>query len=292
MRIKVLLMAALLVAVGNINVFSQGMEEKKTVTPQEVVRNVRKAAELLKTQGKEGLEILRDPQYELNTGDAYIFIIDVEESLVVSNPRFPERNGGNIRDHLDWAGKHYGIELCDVAMRGGGWIEFVWPKPGTTEGVRKISYIYPVPGLRYTVCAGIYDDTMSLDELNRMSGVSVESPKVAVLFEVKPKTEGKDEYFKLAAALKTELAKMPGFIRVERFASLNEEGKLLSLSVWENEVAAAAWRNQINHRGSQKKGHDALFEHYHISVASIIREYTQDDRKEAPEDSNRFLGIK
>lgn len=268
------------------------METKKTVTPQEVVENVHKAAELLKTQGKEGLEILRDPQYELNTGDAYIFIIDVEESLVVSNPRFPERNGGNIREHLDWAGKHYGIELCDVAMQGGGWIEFVWPKPGTTEGVRKISYIYPVPGLRYTVCAGIYDDTMSLDGLNRMSGVSVESSKVAVLFEVKPKTEGKEEYLKLAAALKTELAKMPGFIRVERFASLNEEGKLLSLSVWENEDAAAAWRNQINHRGSQKKGHDALFEHYHISVASIIREYTQDDRKEAPADSNQFLGIK
>ena len=117
-----------------------------------------------------------------------------------------------------------------------------------------------------------------------MSGVSPKSPKVAVLFEVKPKTEGKEEYLKLAAALKTELAKMPGFIRVERFASLNEEGKLLD--------AAAAWRNQLNHRGSQKKGHDALFERYHISVASIIREYTQDDRKEAPADSNQFLGIK
>ena len=115
---------------------------------------------------------------------------------------------------------------------------------------------------------------------------------IVVLFEVKPKKEGKGEYLKLAAALKTELAKMSGFIRVERFASLNEEGKLLSLSVWENEDAAAAWRNQLNHRGSQKKGHDALFERYHISVASIIREYTQDDRKEAPADSNQFLGIK
>lgn len=115
---------------------------------------------------------------------------------------------------------------------------------------------------------------------------------IVVLFEVKPKKEGKEEYLKLAAALKTELAKMSGFIRVERFASLNEEGKLLSLSVWENEDAAAAWRNQLNHRGSQKKGHDALFERYHISVASIIRAYTQDDRKEAPADSNQFLGIK
>ena len=66
------------------------------------------------------------------------------------------------------------------------------------------------------------------------------------------------------------------------------KAKLLSLSVWENEDAAAAWRNQLNHRGSQKKGHDALFERYHISVASIIREYTQDDRKES---SGRFKPI-
>ena len=92
------------------------MEEKKTVTPQEVVRNVRKAAELLKIQGKEGIGILRDPQYELNTGDAYIFIIDVEESLVVSNPRFPERNGGNIREHLDWAGKSCAMWLCEAEV--------------------------------------------------------------------------------------------------------------------------------------------------------------------------------
>ena len=94
-------MTVLLVAVSNTNVFSQDMETKKTVTPQEVVGNVHKAAKLLKTKGKEGLEMLRDPQYELNTGDAYIFIIDVEESLVVSNPRFPERNGGNISYMLD-----------------------------------------------------------------------------------------------------------------------------------------------------------------------------------------------
>lgn len=40
MRIKVLLMTVLLVAVSNTNVFSQGMETKKTVTPQEVVENV------------------------------------------------------------------------------------------------------------------------------------------------------------------------------------------------------------------------------------------------------------
>ena len=116
--------------------------------------------------------------------------------------------------------------------------------------------------------------------------------KVVVLFEVTPKKEGKDEYLRLAVALKSELMKMLGFISVERFASLNEEGKLLSLSVWKNEAAATLWRNQINHRNSQKKGHEALFEKYKISVVAVIREYTQDNREQAPEDSNAFLNVK
>ncbi len=86
---------------------------------------------------------------------------------------------------------------------------------------------------------------------------------------------------------------MPGFISVERFASLNEEGKLLSLSVWESEEAAAAgWRNQINHRNSQKKGHDTLFEKYKISVAAVIREYTNEQTGTSPERFQRFSECK
>ena len=63
-------------------------------------------------------------------------------------------------------------------------------------------------------------------------------------------------------------------------------------SPYESEEAAAGWRNQIAHRASQKKGHDALFEHYRISVGEIIREYTNDSRSQAPADSNTFLSIK
>ncbi len=296
MKIKTFTLMAIL-TIGSLNVFSQNknnMEYKKNVTPQQVVENVHKAAELLKTKGELGLKTVSDPTSEFNIGDDYIFIIDVEKSLVVSNPRFPERTGGNIREHLDWNKDHYGIRLCEVALQGGGWIEFIWPKPGTTEGVRKVSYIYPIPGMRYTVCAGMYNETMSLEELNRLANTPIipKSTKVAVLFEVTPKKEGKDEYLRLGTTLKSELVKMPGFISVERFSSLNEEGKLLSLSVWESEEAATEWRNQINHRNSQKKGHDTLFEKYKISVATIIREYTMSDREQAPKDSNTFLNIK
>jgi heme-degrading monooxygenase HmoA len=266
------------------------MNNNEIASPQEVIEKVHKAAELLKSTGKEGLEILRDRKSEFTWKDTYIFVIDVEESLVLSNPAFPERQGGNIREHLDWNNKHYGIELCDVAQQGGGWIEFIWPKPGTTAGIRKVSYIYPVSGYRYTVCAGIYNETMTVEELNKLSGKS--SGKVAVIFEVKPKKEGIDEYLSFAANLKPMLSKMEGFISVERFSSLNEDGKLLSLSVWENEGAAAKWRNHIEHRKSQQAGHDSLFEKYHITVASVVREYSNEDRTEAPQDSNDYLNVK
>lgn len=118
------------------------------------------------------------------------------------------------------------------------------------------------------------------------------SNKIIVIFEVKPRKEGMDDYLKHAAFLKSELSKMDGFISSERFTSLNEEGKLLSLSVWENEESAAKWRNQIAHRESQKAGHDSLFEKYHITAASPIREYYDNDRGEAPADSNNYLNVK
>lgn len=131
------------------NLFSQNMNKRTEETPQSVIANVHKAAELLKEKGSEVLAVLTDPKSEFNDRGAYLFITDVDKALVVSNLRFPERTGGNIREHLDWSGKHYGVKLCEVAMRGGGWIEFVWLKPGTEEGVRKISYIYPIPGMHY-----------------------------------------------------------------------------------------------------------------------------------------------
>jgi heme-degrading monooxygenase HmoA len=115
--------------------------------------------------------------------------------------------------------------------------------------------------------------------------------KVVVIFEVKLQNETMEHYLKYAAGLKTKLSKMEGFVSAERFASMNEEGKLISVSFWENEEAAAKWRNHVEHRKSQKTGHDSLFEKYRITVASVIREYTNEDRTEAPRDSNEYLNI-
>ena len=111
---------------------------------------------------------------------------------------------------------------------------------------------------------------------------------IIVLFEVTPTKAGMQKYLDLAAMLKPMLSGFEGFIRAERFSSLNEEGKLLSMNVWTDETAVERWRNVIEHRMSQKEGRDALFESYRITVCSALRSYTDTDRAQAPADSNKF----
>lgn len=111
----------------------------------------------------------------------------------------------------------------------------------------------------------------------------------AVIFEVKPKSEGKETYLEIASNLRVFLEKQDGFISIERFQSLNEESKILSLSFWQDETAIEKWRNLIEHRSAQKKGKNSLFHSYRIRVAQVVRDYTESIRKEAPSDSNEIL---
>ena len=114
---------------------------------------------------------------------------------------------------------------------------------------------------------------------------------IVVLFEVKPTKAGIQKYLDLAAMLKPMLSGFEGFIRAERFSSLNEDGKLLSMNVWTDEVAVERWRNVMQHRMSQKEGREKLFESYKITVCSEIRSYTNTDRVQAPKDSNAFFKV-
>ena len=98
-----------------------------------------------------------------------------------------------------------------------------------------------------------------------------------------------NEYLGLGAALQSEPEENTRIHPRGRFSSLSEEGKLLSVSFWENEKAAAAWRNRPAHRNCQKKGGETLFERYSITVASVVRGYTRDERAQAPQDSEKAL---
>jgi heme-degrading monooxygenase HmoA len=111
---------------------------------------------------------------------------------------------------------------------------------------------------------------------------------IAVIFEVWPASGRKEDYLDIAAKLKPDLEKMDGFISVERFQSLTDTGKLLSLSFWRDEAAVNAWRNQEDHRASQAAGRGGVFADYRLRIASVVRDYGMDERAEAPTDSRAF----
>ena len=108
---------------------------------------------------------------------------------------------------------------------------------------------------------------------------------IAVIFEVRPKQEHKQQYLNIAAGLKPILEKIDGFISVERFQSLTDDGKILSLSFFENEEAIDRWRQLEAHRNAQEKGRNQLFEDYRLRIAGVIRDYGLQDREQAPKDS-------
>ena len=108
---------------------------------------------------------------------------------------------------------------------------------------------------------------------------------IAVIFEAIPADGQLDNYLAIAARLKPELAKIEGFISIERFQSLSMPGKVLSLSFWEDEKAVQAWRNVEMHRDAQSIGRKTVFVDYHLRIGEIIRDYGMFDRAEAPPDS-------
>jgi heme-degrading monooxygenase HmoA len=113
---------------------------------------------------------------------------------------------------------------------------------------------------------------------------------IAVIFEVKPHPQTRDEYLGLAADLRPLLDGVDGFISIERFESLAEPGKLLSLSFWRDETAVAEWRRLEPHRAAQARGRAEVFEDYRLRIAEVIRDYGMTDRAQAPADSRTANG--
>jgi heme-degrading monooxygenase HmoA len=113
---------------------------------------------------------------------------------------------------------------------------------------------------------------------------------IAVIFEVWPADGRKQAYLDIAAQLKPELEKIDGFLSIERFQSLAEEGKILSLSFWRDEAAVKAWRNLEHHRQAQHAGRAGIFRDYRLRVAAVVRDYGMNQRAEAPADSRLVNG--
>jgi heme-degrading monooxygenase HmoA len=113
---------------------------------------------------------------------------------------------------------------------------------------------------------------------------------IAVIFEVVPHAAYYQDYLDAAAQLRPHLEQMDGFLSVERFESLAQPGKLLSLSFWRDEEAVRQWRNLELHRSIQSSGRERLFMDYRLRVADVMRDYGLHERAQAPADSNAAHG--
>ena len=113
---------------------------------------------------------------------------------------------------------------------------------------------------------------------------------IAVIFEVMPAEGQKDAYLAMAASLRSRLERMDGFVSVERFQSLTDPNKLLSLSFWRDEEAVCRWRALEEHRQAQHAGRERMFADYRLRVATVLRDYGKNERGEAPKDSRAVHG--
>jgi len=109
---------------------------------------------------------------------------------------------------------------------------------------------------------------------------------IAVIFEVDLAEGRMAQYLALAAALRTELEAIDGFLSVERFQSMSVPNRMVSLSFFRDEHAVRQWRNTTSHRATQARGRAGVFANYRLRVASVVRDYGMEDREEAPTDSH------
>jgi len=110
---------------------------------------------------------------------------------------------------------------------------------------------------------------------------------IAVIFEVHPADEHTQSYLDIAAQMRPILERIDGFISIERFQSLSDPTKLLSLSFFRDEEAVENWRTLSAHRGAQTKGRSGVFTDYRLRVAEVIRDYGMHERDQAPDDSRK-----
>lgn len=113
---------------------------------------------------------------------------------------------------------------------------------------------------------------------------------IAVIFEFSATDAHRQDYLDLAAGLNEVVKGFDGFVSIERFQSLGDPAKFVSLSFWRDEEAVRKWRNVQKHREAQKKGRAGIFSAYRLRVAKVVRDYGMQQRSQAPEDSVKVHG--
>ncbi len=143
------------------------------MTPAEVIAKVKEAAAFLAEKGEAGLAEFNDPNGRWSWKDTYVFVFDCEKGVIIGHPS-KDLVGIDLASRTDKNGLKFNVALCKEAEKpNGGWVEYWRPtdvidEAGNAEYRRKVSYMMAVPGQKMQVGAGIYEPTLTVDELNAM----------------------------------------------------------------------------------------------------------------------------
>ncbi len=140
-------------------------------SPQEVVEILKKAADLVAKDKDAGLAVINDKNGGFVLKNTYVFAYDCSNGTVVAHPIRPHLIGKKFMALKDIKGNYFFVQMCEAAQRGKNeWVEYWWPKPDEKKPSRKISLLINVPGITgVQLAAGIYDDNISVQELNEIS---------------------------------------------------------------------------------------------------------------------------
>jgi hypothetical protein len=143
--------------------FSQIQADDGKASSKDVYEIVIKAYEVVKALGDKSFPAFNDSNGEFVYKDTYVYIMRCPSEMVAHPFAMKALKGVD----LDKANP-FTASICSAARQpSGGWVEYHWPKPGEKEPSRKISYTINVEGTPYTVVAGIYNDTETVENLNK-----------------------------------------------------------------------------------------------------------------------------
>jgi cytochrome c len=140
-------------------------------TPQEVYQKVAEAARFLSETGQEGLKEFESPNGKFVWKDTYVWVTECEKNYCLPTPKSQDLGLNLSQMKCHQTGRLYILGLCDdmAAHPEGAWVEHWQPKPGFDKPQRKVSFMMQVPKSPYQVVSDIFDDTTSLEELNKFS---------------------------------------------------------------------------------------------------------------------------
>ena len=160
MNKKLLLSVAAFCTMG----LSAGAWAADAATADEVVAKVKEAAAAVKAGGDASLAEFDKKDGKWAWKDSYVFVMDCTAGVMKAHPN-EKVKGMKLTDLKDKAtGKEFGTALCDAAKKAhGGWVEYLWNKPGAEGNFRKVSYVMAAGS--YAVSAGVYDDKLTAKDL-------------------------------------------------------------------------------------------------------------------------------